>query len=156
RAHDGQPAAAPPAAPSSAAPESAAPSALPPAALAPPALPPSALPVPRLPRGPPLPAAPGMAAEPTRSIQRAGLGISALIGSVSGHVHTRLNTAIPACSTTADTKCAPCWYCFIFRSMPRMRRTACSPRLPEPRLAVNLVLISATDGTTLGPTASIT
>src|SRR5262249_9084653 len=137
RPHGRQPAAAPPAVPSPAAPGSAA---LPSAEPASAALAPSGLPLARLPREP-----------PTRSSQRAGLRISSLVGSVSGDVQTRLNVAIPACSTTVETKCAPCWYCFIFRSMPRIRRTACSTRLPEPRLALNFFLISATDGTTLGP-----
>jgi hypothetical protein len=82
--------------------------------------------------------------------------ISALVGSVSGEVQTRLNVAIPASFTTVATKCEPCAYCFIFRSMPSIRRIVCSSRPADPRRALNAARISATEGTTCGPTASIT
>ena len=57
---------------------------------------------------------------------------SSLVGRVCGDVHTLLKVAIPASSTTALTKREPCAYCFIFRSMPRIRRRVRSIRPPCP------------------------
>src|SRR6185437_12716307 len=81
---------------------------------------------------------------PTRSSHLAGLANSCFVGSVCGAVQTRLNVLIPASSTTAFTNAEPCWYWRIFRSMPRIRRITCSPRLPVDRRELNLDLICST------------
>jgi hypothetical protein len=78
------------------------------------------------------------------------------VGSVSGDVQTLLNVSIPAWDTTIWTKREPCSYCFIFRSMPRMRRRACSMGPAVLRREENLARICSTEGTTVGPTASMT
>src|SRR5207302_7696879 len=104
----------------------------------------------------PQPLSAARAPPPTRSSHSCGSVSSAGSGRVSGEVHTRLNTAMPASRTTVWTKRDPWAYCFIFRSIPRIRRRDCSTR-PAPDLrALNRDLIWATVGTTCGPTASIT
>ncbi len=95
-------------------------------------------------------------ADAIRSSQSWGRANSSLVGSVSGDIQTLLKVAMPASSTTALTNLDPSAYCFIFRSIPRMRRNVCSMRPVEPRRELNRSLIWATDGTTCGPTASIT
>ena len=68
----------------------------------------------------------------TRSSHCCGSANSALVGRVSGEVQTLLKVAMPAFSTTARTNREPSAYCFIFRSMPSMRRSACSIRPLRP------------------------
>ena len=97
-----------------------------------------------------------LAGETTRSTHWCGCSNSGRLGSVSGDVQTLLKSAMPTSSTTALTNREPSAYCFIFRSMPRMRRMVCSIRPLDPRRALNRSLICATEGTTCGPTASIT
>ena len=79
-----------------------------------------------------------------------------MVGMVSGDSQIWLNPSMPISSTTAVTNRDPSAYCFIFRSMPSNRRTVCSTRPAVRRRLLNFSLISATDGTTCGPTASIT
>ena len=100
----------------------------------------------------------GAAVKPlaTRVIQAPGSLISLMVGIVAGDSQTLLKPSMPIWSTTARTKRAPSAYWRIFRSMPSSRRMACSTRPAVRRLVLNRSLISATDGTTWGPTASIT
>ena len=92
----------------------------------------------------------------TRFTHDFGSTISDLLGRVSGEVHTLLKPVMPTSLTTARTKCAPCAYCFSFRSIPSRRLNACSKRPTERRLAANRALISSAEGTICGPAASIT
>src|SRR5690606_17016144 len=92
----------------------------------------------------------------TLFIHRAGSLISSCVGSVSGDRHTWLNPLIPTSVTTRRTKREPSAYCFIFRSMPRRRRIVLSSLEPPSRRPWKRERICLTDGTTSGPTASIT
>src|SRR5262249_18145898 len=98
----------------------------------------------------------GYTPDTTRSTHWCGWANSSLTGRVSGDVQTLLKSAMPTSSTTALTNREPSAYCFIFRSMPSMRRMACSIRPCEPRRALNRSLICSTEGTTCGPPPSIT
>src|SRR5690606_10180369 len=92
----------------------------------------------------------------TRAIQASGSRISARVGSVSGDSQTRLKSAMPTWATTLRTNAAPSSYCFILRSRPSSCRMIRSIRLAPSRRRWNRRRISATEGTTSGPTASIT
>jgi len=76
---------------------------------------------------------------------------------VSGDVQTALNAGIPTWSTTAPTKAPPFTYWASFMSIPSSARSSRSiGPLVRLRRSVNDARIAETDGTTLGPTASMT
>ena len=61
-------------------------------------------------------------ASPSEPARADGSAISALVGSVSGEVHTRLSPSIPTAAMTALQKAAPSRYCRILASSPSSLR----------------------------------
>ena len=93
----------------------------------------------------------------TRATQADGSAISVRVGNVSGDVQMALNDAIPTCCTTASTNAAPLTYWASYMSIPSNARSSRSiGPFDRRRRSLKDALIAATDGTTAGPTASIT
>src|SRR5271165_733694 len=93
----------------------------------------------------------------TRSIHRCGYSISIGRGRVSGPVHTVLNRFIPTRSTTWSTNALPRVYWLSLASMPSSARSSrCSGGCLRCRRSSKRLRMVDTDGTTTGPTASIT